>query len=635
MPGGYIGVDVFFVISGFLITAILADEAASTGWVRIVGFYERRIRRILPALFLVLAVTALAAIAILPPFDLKLFGRSLVSTLNFTSNFHFWKTAGYFAAPAKTQPLLHTWSLAVEEQFYIVWPLLIALVVRSRLQWTLLILGTLSLAIAEVQLRLWPEAAFYLLPARVCEFIAGAAIALGLVPRSARSWLNEGLAAAGLAMVTIAALCFSNETLFPGLTSMLPALGTALVILTGPATAVARVLSWRPFVFVGLISYSLYLWHWPLLVLPAMHLGRELTAAETSLAVAAAFALATLSWAYIERPFRGRKLFSGTVFRLSRVIVVAGASLAAFLLFAGSIVWTDGFAFRANPAFNIAQAEVAKTNLLDFHADCIDLPNLADLTACRYGDGATKVAAWGDSHANHWGPALSEWAHAGHFSIQQLASGGCPPLIGIDVYRNKRVDPKCRTANEKALAAIEAMPHLEVVVLAARWSLYAQTTRAVAESSETSNIADEAGVDLTIETSRATLERRLDTTISYLESRGIKVLIAGQVPEYEYDPGKCVIRALWSARKPVCDQPLAVATGRLSAANEILRRVIAKHQNAVLFDPVPHLCDARVCRAVTTDGQSLYHDFDHLTRRGSADLAPDLRAAASRLNWTP
>ena len=244
--GGYVGVDVFFVISGFLITSILANEAVRSGSVAIVSFYERRVRRILPALIAVLTVTTVLAAVVMAPFELKVFGRSLLSALGFYSNFYFWKKAGYFAEPARAEPLLHTWSLAVEEQFYIVWPLLISILFRFRAMWVLPVIGLVSLGVAELQVEFWPRAAFYLLPARVCEFVVGATIAVGMVKPPISSLHKSVLATLGLIMIFAASLWFADTTRFPGLTSLLPALGTALLILCGPATQASRLLAWCP-----------------------------------------------------------------------------------------------------------------------------------------------------------------------------------------------------------------------------------------------------------------------------------------------------------------------------------------------------------------------------------------------------
>lgn len=268
--GGFIGVDIFFVISGYLIGSIVLGEARE-GQFSLLRFYERRVRRLLPALVLVLCATfALAAVYSFPA-ELVQLGRSMLAALFFASNIFFWRHSGYFDAPAETQPLLHTWSLAVEEQFYLFFPLTLVLLVRYAPQYLKVVIvaaTALSLLLCIEATADFSKASFFLLPMRAWEFLLGVLIAIGLFPRLPDPLIRNVAAAAGLAMICAAILVFTNETPFPGFSALLPTVGAALVIgsgLSGP-TFVKRLLSLRPVVFVGLISYSLYLWHWPVIV---------------------------------------------------------------------------------------------------------------------------------------------------------------------------------------------------------------------------------------------------------------------------------------------------------------------------------------------------------------------------------
>lgn len=272
-PGGFVGVDVFFVISGFLITTLIAEEISNDGF-SLVGFYDRRIRRIFPALFVVLLLTVLAGYLLFMPPEFTLVGRSAIATALFYSNMQFWNEAGYFDAVADLKPLLHTWSLAVEEQFYIVFPFLLILIEKWYPRRRLTILAGI-LAVSFL-LSLWwvhhhPIDAFFLMPARLWELGIGAVLALidvhgaeyGRLSRAPSSRLAVAMGLTGLAMIAIAVFALSERTPFPGAAALLPCIGTALVILAGKTrNPVSAILEIKPLVFIGLISYSLYLWHW-------------------------------------------------------------------------------------------------------------------------------------------------------------------------------------------------------------------------------------------------------------------------------------------------------------------------------------------------------------------------------------
>jgi peptidoglycan/LPS O-acetylase OafA/YrhL len=308
VSGGFVGVDIFFVISGYLITSLILGEMAE-GRFSLASFYERRIRRIFPALFAVLAVCVVVAALLFLPRELKSFDRSLLATTFFVSNIYFYSGLGYFAAPPDTLPLLHTWSLAIEEQFYIVFPLLLSLVIAfGRRVWIGLIaaLFLLSLAASIWVTRLNPDAAFYLAPMRVWELMLGALLAARLLPRIGSQAVREMLALAGIALIGYAVFAFSPATPFPGSAALIPCLGAALVIYAGEddgTTLAGKVLSLWPLAFVGLISYSLYLWHWPLLVFARYWTIVPLTVWQSAAIVTTSFILAAFSWRYIEQPF--------------------------------------------------------------------------------------------------------------------------------------------------------------------------------------------------------------------------------------------------------------------------------------------------------------------------------------------
>jgi len=334
--GGFVGVDVFFVISGFLITSIIVDDLKA-GRFSVVRFYERRARRILPALFAVMAVCVPFAYQLLSPDDLKDFAQSLAAICLFASNVLFWGESGYFDTQAELKPLLHTWSLAVEEQFYVLFPLLLVAAWRLGRRWLPVLIGGLAVwsfgaSVAEVGS--FPAAAFYLLPSRAWQLLVGA-LASWLAdrwrPADARRpsgrLAGECMGWAGMASILLSLFLFDERTPFPGLNAALPTLGTALVLVgASEGTSVGRLLAWRPLVGLGLISYSAYLWHQPLFAFTRHALLADLPADLAAVLCAVTIVLACLSWRYIEQPFRDRSVIGrGAVFAVSAV------GMAAFL----------------------------------------------------------------------------------------------------------------------------------------------------------------------------------------------------------------------------------------------------------------------------------------------------------------
>ncbi len=355
--GGFVGVDIFFVISGYLITSIIVAERQS-GHFSMAGFYERRARRILPALLLVMACCIPFAWAFMAPQDMRSFSQSLVAVSLFASNVLFFLTSGYFDTAAELKPLLHTWSLAVEEQYYLLFPGVLLLAWRFgplRIMAGLGAVLVVSLVAAQWALPMQPSGAFYLLPTRIWELLLGALLAFYLAdaayPRPGPRIAEMG-AATGLALIAAAVLLLDEKTPFPGLWALLPTLGTALVILcAGPSNRVGKLLGLRAVVGVGLISYSAYLWHQPLFAFARYASNRPPDALWMGLLAASAFVLAYASWRWVERPFRSRQQIRTRV-----LVLTAGAGTAAMVVFGTLGHFTNGFAAR----FHIGDPAVAE-----------------------------------------------------------------------------------------------------------------------------------------------------------------------------------------------------------------------------------------------------------------------------------
>jgi len=466
--GGFVGVDVFFVISGYLICSLIAQEL-QRGDFSILRFYERRCRRILPALFTMFFATAVAAGVILMPPDLASFGRSLLSSVMFVSNMYFWKDSGYFDGSAEFKPLLHTWSLSVEEQFYLVVPyLLVAISVFCRRRY---IACLLPLALASLGVSIWgvahaPNAAYYVLPTRFWEILLGGLLGVGALSGPASRAVREPLALAGLALLLGSALLYSDATPFPGLAALAPCGGAALIIYagTGGMSTVGRLLSSSPVVFVGKLSYSLYLWHWPLFALYRYRVAREFTGLESAALVALSFVLALLSWQFVERPFRQgvqpmrrRLVFQGAL---------AGALVAGAL--GGTAVATNGLPFRV-PSFE--PVDVAGEREYDAAEDgsCfLSAPQTyrdwgGDRCFVTRGQGPT-VLLWGDSFAAHYVPGLARHASEMRADILEYTLSACPPVFGFDTMSN----PPCREFNDHIVDVIQQY-HVKGVIVSSRW----------------------------------------------------------------------------------------------------------------------------------------------------------------------
>lgn len=382
--GGYVGVDVFFVISGYLITSIILSEQRE-GRFTLSGFYERRARRILPALFAVMAVSTLVALALLMPADIKEFTLSLAAVATFSSNFLFWQQSDYFATAAELQPMLHTWSLAVEEQYYILFPLFMLLAWRFGLRaitGLLVAAALVSLAAAQWGAFNSPFANFYLLPTRGWEILLGALAAIHLrddPPPALNGTARQILSLAGLAMIAVAIVLFDRKTPFPSLYALLPTAGTLLLILfCVPGTLVWRLLSHRTLVFVGLISYSAYLWHQPLFAFARHYRSADPTAPQMAFLCLAVLPLAWLSWRFVERPFRQRG-------RIGRRALVASMSLCAAGFIAFGLIGhqRDGFE-RWFYDYRLSTAQHATYDLIRAHTDYDFYRSMVDDGACRF-----------------------------------------------------------------------------------------------------------------------------------------------------------------------------------------------------------------------------------------------------------
>ncbi|MCB1932395.1 acyltransferase family protein [Accumulibacter sp.] len=638
--GGFVGVDVFFVISGFLITALLFNEAAATGRVSLSAFYARRVRRLMPAGLLVVAATLLLGALFMPPVsdEQRALARSAMAVAFFASNFYFFATTGgYFDAPSFSMPLLHTWSLAVEEQYYLLWPLLMLLLfrlsrpssgestMRTRVLWALAVMLAMSLALSVGFTGSHQDFSFYLLPARVWEFAIGGIVGLAGTAfyHRLRRW-GEALAGVGLALIAFSVGVLDDGTPFPGSAAALPVFGAALLIVGMTANEqgrVRRLLASRPMVFVGLLSYSWYLWHWPLLSFYRIHgLGiRDL--AGNAVVITVALILAWLTYIGIEHPVRTRRPW---LFASVRPTLFAGAAISLATLFLAAGLW--GWREYQKSADAYSWIVTAQSDHHRHKQACsqparpvADLP----LAECTYGPDRNhpKLLLWGDSHAMHLLPMLTEAFP--EVAVYELTMATCVPLLG-DESRPLLTGEKCLEFNRRVLQEIIALKNsgLEGVVMSARWPMhFAHQSIAVADQRPGA-----APPDATAMAQRRTaMQRSLDVTLTTLERLGLRVVVLAPTPQLLYSAPQCV--ALRGAAH--CNVPRARNEFMLSDSTEALAEVISRHPNTRLIEPVDFFCDAQTCLAVR-DGRILYYDDDHITTAAAHDLG---RYLAADLAW--
>ncbi len=603
--GGFVGVDVFFVISGYLITTIILAELEQ-GRFSLVRFYERRARRILPALFVVMFCCLPFAWFWLLPSDMRSFAQSLVAVSVFASNILFWQTADYFDTAAELKPLLHTWSLAVEEQYYLLFPLLLLVTWRLGRRWVVGLLALVfvaSLAAAQWGSLARPAATFYLLPTRGWELLVGAFAAFYCAKRGiaqARSWLAEGGGLLGVALIAVSILCFTAQTPFPGLYALVPTLGTALIIVCAHRrTFVGRWLGSQALVMVGLVSYSAYLWHQPLF---AFARQRSLTEpgpwvmAGLCLAV---IPLATLSWRFVERPFRGGQRFT------RRQVFACGLLVSVFFVaigLAGHLA--RGNLQRGEHAQRMDALEARVSVNRGLSADCEW--SYTDSPACRTDD-QPEVMLWGDSNAMQLVDGLLA-SRAGLRLVQSTVSFCGPAFDVAPIFLpnyGKEWAANCIATNDKVQALLRQQPSIRYVVLGSAFVQY------IGPGARLMNR------DGSIVEGATHAFDAFDKTLQTLQAMGKVPVVVSPVPSRGSNIGRCLLKAeRFDLPASSCDFPEAEALVHQKALNDFLVRIGRNHKVVFLADGI---CEGGICRASVGD-TLVYRDGGHLSREGSAHV---------------
>jgi peptidoglycan/LPS O-acetylase OafA/YrhL len=628
--GGFVGVDIFFVISGYLITSIILGELMR-GEFSLARFYERRARRILPPLFLVLLTCLPFAWWWLEPEALQSFAKSVVAVPLFSSNFLFWRESGYFDTAAELKPLLHTWTLAVEEQYYVFFPLFLMATWKlfsRRWIFALLVVATItSLVVAERGVLRESPAAFYLLHSRAWELLIGSLIAFYFSWRPRVSHASGALAewagALGLGLITYAVFMFSEATPFPGVNALVPTLGAALIILfASPATWVGKLLCLKPMVGIGLISYSAYLWHQPIFAF-ARHKSLLPPSLPTMLALTLlALLLAYASWRYVERLFRARQTFDrAQIFRMgafaSMAFVAAGV--------AGNM--THGFSQR----YPLDQGNLNAFNNPDIRAACDQHydGNGWGIDFCRVGDArgddTDDTAVFGDSHSEAILPAFDVAGKQLGMGIVHIGLGGCPPLLGVDVVSHNYDPGVCESLAEREFQYVKEH-HIKRLILVARWTQYTEP----GYDRDTMNdnfLVSHDSHELSQKASRAVFEASLARTIDAYRELGVKVDIIAQVPQQRADPKSLYYQLAKdsgesASAKLQAVSDVSVSVERHEQLQRYTRGIFEEDENKGLIDLIS--LDDAFCkeqRCLIGNAASWYRDYNHINAKGTELVA--------------
>lgn len=571
--GGYVGVDIFFVISGFLISGILARDIVASDF-SIAAFYRRRVLRIFPALFAMLAVVSILCLPVLMPGEMLRFGKSVIGATFFSSNFVFYGEAGYFDTASHSKPLLHTWSLGIEEQFYILWPWLMLLAARKgrrAMIGAMAATALLSFAYALWQVPRDMEGAFYLLPARAWELALGGLVAL-LPARQISRWLREALTLLGGALIAYAILRFFPPIAFPGATALVPCIGAALLIRFAPGTLAGRMLSLGPVVMIGQISYSLYLWHWPVIVLSEIGLFLRPTPVVMAGQVIASVLLAIASWRWIEQPFRHMQGMSDRAV-LGRAAATMGVALGIGLV----LLSGQGLAGRFTPQEQRLAAYADRDYEAGFRrGSCfiISAEDAFDRDRCMVAArGRPSVLLVGDSMAAHYWPGLARYQD--RFAISQATMAGCVPnLYPADSRR------RCEQFFRRMILSTR-IHKPSILILSGNWQ----------------------GFDMPL----------LRHSLPILRQLGVPVLLIGPVPHYDTALPRLLVSAMRLDRPRLPNDALHEQTFEVDRD----MAAMAAENGIAYFSPLSQLCGHARCRTFARPGVPLQFDYGHLSPAGS------------------
>jgi peptidoglycan/LPS O-acetylase OafA/YrhL len=616
--GGYVGVDIFFVISGYLIGSIIMGDIAR-GRFSFANFYERRIRRIAPPLFLVLAVSSVFAVWLLTPHQLREFGQALIATVTFLSNIYFRMKTGYFGSDTENNPLIHMWSLSVEEQFYLFFPVVLIVAGRwraLRLEWVLPLLFALSLGWCLYRSVTDPSGGFFPAQTRAWELLAGAIVAVyrarWMAFAAARSWFGNVVELTGAAAMIVPIFVYTSLTVWPGIATVPVVLGAAAIILAShERSIVGRLLSIPPMVGIGLISYSAYLWHQPLFAFARAALSTNLTVGQDIVLICITLVLAWLSWRFVERPFR--KSPSG---RHWRVFAVAGAMSALLLAVGAFFHFTQGLPGRFDKQTLALQATTAPSPMrAQCHTEGLDFRTPDK--ACRFFGKDVTWAVLGDSHGVEISYALAEDLRRKNEGLIQLTFSGCQPALKFE-----SPSPGCSAWLEQATKYLEGQPNVTNVMLTFRHPAYLY-----GDMKHSYPVLPDAHpnflFDLSAEAARQAYWNSFAELVTRLRRAGKQVYILAPIPELPVLVDRYIFRGAAA--------PAVPSRGVYERRNgEILAKLaaFARQPGVTVLDPSTTMCGRTDCAAII-DRQALYFDDNHLSAAGARRFIALQRASGA------
>lgn len=588
--GGFVGVDIFFVISGYLISSVILQDIEK-GKFSFAVFYERRVRRILPALIVALIGTSVLAYLYFLPLELVGFAKSLLSALFSASNFYFWKQTSYFGGPVESMPLIHTWSLAVEEQFYLFLPVFLVLAHRffpRKIRLVVLLIAAVSFAISAVGAFRFPSASFYLPHTRAWELMLGVLISLDFLPAIGKTVVRNLLAFGGCVLIVASVCLLYSGFPFPGVSALPPCLGAAMIIYAGRSGSswAGRALSFKPLVFIGLISYSLYLWHWPVIVFQGMESGivSGLSVRTAKVAcILVSFSLATLSWKFVELPFRSgqKKLSKAALFKLipsvAAIVMAIGITAIVYrglpsrypagaVRVASYLEYDSGRYFRDGSCFISSEYRF----------------NDFDFSKCLHTDQNKKnYLLLGDSHAAHLWYGFSTTLD--QVNILQATASGCKPTLDQPTFAGGT----CKRLMEYMFTDYLPHHHLDRVLIAARWQKE----------------------DLS----------PLSGTLDWAKKNGISVVLFGPMVQYDAALPRLLAFSI-RGHDPTIPDEHRLDQRQLDQSMSQL----ADEKGVEYVSFYQSLCGPQSCAEFGVNGVPLQFDYGHLTKEGSELVAQKL-----------
>ena len=621
--GGFIGVDIFFVISGYLITSIIIKEKES-GVFTLIDFYERRARRILPALFFVMLVSLPLAWFWLIPEDMKSFSKSLISICSFSSNIFYWLSEGYFSTSSELIPFLHTWSLSVEEQYYLFFPILLIIIWKFRFRFTLeliIFLALISFVLAEWASLIKPSAAFYLLPSRAWELLLGSCVALYLsfnnTYKPSKSTKNT-LSFLGLFLILYGVLYLDKNTPFPGVYALIPTIGASLIILYATnETITGKVLSNKILVSVGLLSYSAYLWHQPLFAF-ARHRSIDNPSQTTFLILSIlTFILAYFSWKYIEKPFREKNKFTK-----KQIFTYAACGSIFFIAIGVTGDLNKGFVSRNQIFVELANIKTVKDNRCH-NSERKNAEEIEKGNICIIGKSSIPTfAIIGDSHAGALFNSVEKWTSKKLFAGYALSNGFCAPLIDFNMDKYQAIG--CSSKNTNSFKKIIETKSIKYVVLVAEWANYTKGYRNEGDGAikEIGLASDNFNKAKNQSENKIIFQRSLQKTIQNLIDANKKVIIIEPTPEFEVNVFSSVAKNYLFGNKKIQFPQIPIKD--YEDRNHEVLEVFNQLKNVKLIETKNIFCKENKCNSVNSENKILFSDTNHVTEYGGNMIINEL-----------